>query len=103
MAIEWRKGGNCVLLLVPHTSLLIYDLSESFNCKNGQDIDGIFLVNKFFNNNDLFNRSGFASESDGNGNVLLSCGTEKGKHKCKNHRTAGKEIKKYKGSWVERC
>ena len=35
-------------------------------------------------------RTGFAVESErSEKDMLLTCGTEKGKHKCKNHRTAG--------------
>ena len=35
-------------------------------------------------------RTGFAVENErSEKDILLTCGTEKGKHKCKNHRTAG--------------
>ena len=35
-------------------------------------------------------RTGFAVENERSlKDILLTCGTEKGKHKCKNHRTAG--------------
>ena len=43
---------------------------------------GIFLI--------LCNRTGFAIENGKNEEGShVTCGTEKGKHKCKNHRTAG--------------
>lgn len=49
----------------------------------------------------LCKRTGFAIEKESNEkDILLTCGTEKGKHKCKNHRTAGTC---YNQTWSWEC